>query len=123
MKKIVYAATPFRMENKIGEICDFIEQQGYFPLHPLLALPYDRYNYQRYSRENIYKVCFGLVDLSDELWIFGIGSGSFKEWTRAMEQGKPIKSFIKRFDKNWKEWADKEKYKIQYKNVLDEVLK
>lgn len=124
MKKIIYAATPFRMENLTERICDFIERRRHFPLHPLLALPYRRFNYDRYSRDQIYKVCFGLVDLSDELWIFGIGGGSFKEWLRAKEQGKPLRSFVKVFDPKWEEYAySLEKYQTGYREVLGEVLR
>ena len=123
MAKIVYAATPFRIEYKAEEICDFIEQQGCFPLHPLLALPYKRYNYDRFSKEDIYRVCFSIVDFSEELWIFGIGSGSFSEWSRAKEQEKPTRSFVKRFDPDWKEWSQKDKYQTKYKEILEEVLR
>ena len=38
MKEIIYAATPIRMTDRTDEICDFIEKQGYFPMHPFLAL-------------------------------------------------------------------------------------
>lgn len=123
MSKIIYAATPFRMQNLADKICDFIEEKGNFPLHPLLAMPYERYNYDRYSRDDIYRICFGLIDLSDELWIFGIGGGSFKEWIYAKEKGKPLKSFVKIFDPKWLEWMKKEKYQTNYKEVLEEVLR
>lgn len=122
MSEIIYAATPFRMESQVGEICDFIEREWKFPFHPLLALPYDRYNYRRFSREDIFRVCFGMVDLSDGAWIFGIGSGSFKEWMRARDSGKPVRSFVKRFDADWEEWARKDKYRTQYAKVLAEIL-
>ncbi len=122
MSKVIYAATPFRMEYLRDQICNFIESKGHFPLHPLLTLPYERFNYERHDRETIYRVCFGLVDLSDELWIFGIGGGSLKEWLHAKESGKPTSSFVKQFDPHWKEWSTKEKYRTKYATVLEEVL-
>lgn len=39
MRKIIYAATPFRMENLTEKICDFIQDKGHFPLHPFNTLP------------------------------------------------------------------------------------
>ncbi|MDD5651497.1 MAG: hypothetical protein PHF86_13965 [Candidatus Nanoarchaeia archaeon] len=120
MSKVIYAATPFRMQYLRDKICNFIESKGNFPLHPLLALPYERFNYERHNRETIYRVCFGLVDLSNELWIFGIGTGSLEEWKHA--KGKPRYSFVKQFDPNWEEYIQKEKYNIKYKEILEEIL-
>ncbi len=34
MVKIIYAATPFRLEHLKNKICDFIQNKGHFPLHP-----------------------------------------------------------------------------------------
>lgn len=121
--KIIYAATPFRFSGELIEkICDFIEQTGNFPLHPLLTMPLKRYNYQRYSKDLIYKVCFGMVDLSEEVWIFGIGSGSLKEYQRARNMGKQVRSFVKRFDPNWEEWSQKRKYQKKYGDLVREIL-
>lgn len=121
--KIIYAATPFRLEYLTESICDFIEEKRNFPLSPLLTMPHRRFNYVRHSRENIYRVCYGLVDISDELWIFGIGGGALKEWVYAKEKGKPVISFIKVFDPLWEEWSKKQKYlDRKYKAIVEEVL-
>lgn len=122
MRKIVYAATPFRLAHRTDHICDFIESQNCIPLHPFNALPLERYNYDRYSKKEIYKICFKLVDISDELWIFGLGSGSLKEWQRAKERGKHRRVALAYFDLQWKEYAKKEKYKRLYGEALTEVL-
>ena len=121
---IIYTATPFRFsDKKIEEICDFVESTGNFPFHPLKAMPLSRYNYDRYSSRVIFEVCFKCVDyVADEVWIFGIGSGSLKEYARAKEQGKPIKSLIKVFDNEWEIYSKKEKYWNVFGEIFKEVL-
>ncbi|MFZ5955138.1 MAG: hypothetical protein ACOYT4_01830 [Nanoarchaeota archaeon] len=123
--KRIYAATPFRMERLINNICDFIESQGHFPIHPFLALPLERYNYERYPKEEIYQVCFDLVGITDELWIFGIGTGALTEYRKAKELKKPVKSYIKVFDSDWEErFKEKEfeRYQKNFGEILDEVI-
>lgn len=123
MEKIIYAATPFRMENLKEKICDFIQEQGHLPLHPFNTLPMSRYNYENFSREIIMKVCYEMVKISNELWIFGIGTGAFDEYLKAGEIIIPRKSFVKQFDPDWKEHSQKEKYSIgKYKGILNKIL-
>jgi len=123
MAKIIYAATPFRMESLKDKICDFIQEQGHFPLHPFNALPMTRYNYRNFKRQDIMRVCYGMITLSDELWIFGLGSGSFDEWLKAGEIIIPRKSFVKQFDPLWQEYSKKEKYQVgRFKGILNEIL-
>ena len=121
---IVYAATPFRFnDEKIEAICDFIEGTGNFPFHPLKAMPLSRFNYNRYSRRIIYEACFRCVDhISDEVWIFGIGSGSLSEYERAKNLGKRVKSFVERFDEEWEVYSKKRKYKENFGDLVGEVL-
>ena len=120
---LIYGATPFRMVDQTKKIYDFIESKGHFPILPLLLLPPDKVNYQKYRREEIYRICFGLVDICDEVWIFGIGGGSLQEFERAKDSGKPVRSLVKRFDPDWEKRSQKEKYFIKYKKLVDEVLK
>ena len=122
MRKFIYAATPFRMENLKEKICDFIQNKGHFPLHPFNTFPMSRYNYDNFTREEIMKVCYGVVKLSDELWIFGLGSGSFDEWLKAKEIEIPRRSFVKEFDPDWEEGSKKEKYGLKYPGLLKEIL-
>ncbi len=122
MRKVIYAATPFRMKDLKERICDFIQERGHFPLHPFNALPMSRYRYSNFTREEIMRVCYGLVELSDELWIFGLGSGSFDEWLKAKDIEIPRKSFVKVFDPKWEEYSQKVKYKSRYPGLLKEIL-
>jgi len=69
------------------------------------------------------RLCYGMIILSDELWIFGLGSGSFDEWLKAGEIAIPRKSFVKQFDPLWQEYSKKEKYQVgRFKGILNEIL-
>lgn len=81
-----------------------------------------RYNYDNFTKEEIMKVCYGLVRLSNELWIFRLGSGSFDEWLKAKEIIIPRKSFVKEFDPLLEEYSKKEKYGLKYPGLLKEIL-
>ena len=122
MRKIIYAATPFRIENLKDKICDFIQDKGHFPLHPFNTLPMLRYNYDNFTREEIMKVCYGMIDISDELWIFGIGSGSLDEFEYAKKIIIPTKSFAKQFDPEFTWHSEKKKYHKKHSGILKEIL-
>jgi|SRR3989338_7126284 len=121
MAKIIYAATPFRLDSSKGSICDFIQLQGHFPIHPFYALPLDRYNYNNFSREEIMKVCYGMINLCDELWIFGLGSGSIDEWKKAGELKLPRRSLVKQFDPKWEEYLRNPKH-ARNAEIMREIL-
>jgi hypothetical protein len=71
----------------------------------------------------IFDVCFRCVDhVSDGVWIFGIGSGSLKEYIRAKERGKPVRSLIKVFDPEWEEYSKRKKYWEVFGEIFREVL-
>lgn len=121
MRDIIYAATPIRLQHLTEEICDFIEQSNYIPLHPFFALPYQRYNYDRFTKDEIYHTCFRLIDSCDQLWIFGINSGSLREYQYATSKNMPVQSLIKKLDPNWEEQSKKTKYNLfgdLIKNVI-----
>ena len=63
-----------------------------------------------------------MIKMSNELWIFGLGSGSFDEWLKAKEIKIPRRSFVKEFDPKWEEYSEKEKYKIKYPGLVKEIL-
>ena len=121
---IIYTATPFRLSDETVErICDYVESCGDFPFHPLKAMPLSRYNYDRYTSRVIFEACFRCVDhVSDGVWIFGIGSGSLKEYVRAREHGKPVRSLVKVFDPEWEEYSNRRKYWDVFGKIFGEVL-
>ncbi len=43
MSKLIYCATPSRLVHRIKDIMDFVTNQGYAPLHPFQAFPYERF--------------------------------------------------------------------------------
>lgn len=43
MSKLVYCASPSRLVHRVKDIMDFVTDQGYAPLHPFQALPYERF--------------------------------------------------------------------------------
>ncbi|MDD5700398.1 MAG: hypothetical protein PHH00_04425 [Candidatus Nanoarchaeia archaeon] len=119
MSKIIYAATPFRMGSQTGEICDFIGRQGHFPLSSLATVPYG--NVGDFPAEVLVRSSDGLIDLSDELWIFGIGDSTLREWVYAKDNRKPCRSLVKLFDYEWEERAKRERF-AGYPGVAEEVL-
>lgn len=121
--KIIYAATPFRFsEGKIEEICDYIESCGNLPIHPFRVMPLEIVNYERYTRKLIMRACYGLIGASDEVWIFGIGSGSLEEYAYGKKIGKPVRSLVKAFDDEWEEFSSRRKYRDVFGEIFREVL-
>lgn len=120
MGKIIYAATPFRMKSQTGEIWDFIERQGHFPLSSLATISYS--NFDKQHREIMPIVSSRIINSSDELWIFGIDDNSLREWMYARGIMKPARSLVKLFDYEWEERAKKEAYP-KYSGVVKEILK
>jgi len=117
----VYCAMPFRLKSKKKEIINFVKEHGYEPLHPFDILPPSEFNYDNYPRKNIMEMCFGLIDRCNQLWIFGLASGSIEEWLYARNTGKQTRSFVTKFDGEWKNFSDR--YIKKYGNVIKEILK
>ncbi|MDD5700388.1 MAG: hypothetical protein PHH00_04370 [Candidatus Nanoarchaeia archaeon] len=119
MSKIIYAAIPLWMRARSGEVWDFVERQGHFPLSSLATVPYG--NVGDRPAEVLVRASDGLIDLSDELWIFGIGDSTLREWVYAKDNGKPCRSLVKLFDYGWEERAKRERF-AGYPGVAEEVL-
>ena len=121
MTKLVYCATPGRLNHKRKEIMDFVTNQGYGPFHPFQAFEYERFEGGPVGREKTIEFCKRAVGICDEFWMFGVSEGTLEELVHAINQGKPIKLFLDQFDPKWKTY-----YKdlgMKYGDPLDKILK
>src|SRR3989338_8864313 len=74
------------------QISTFTLKQNYTPLNPFQVFGY--YLNDTVNRNSIRRANNTLINIADELWIFGeISDGVLAEIKQAKEQGKPIKYF------------------------------
>lgn len=121
MSKLIYCATPSRLVHKINEVMDFVTNEGNAPLHPFQAFPYERYEGNpRIGRTKSMEWCLKLVDISDEVYMFGVSNGTLEEVAHAMKIVKPVTLQFDGFDPEWgtfyKEFGPK------YGNPIDKLL-
>ena len=114
MSKLIYCATPARLNIKRQEIMDFVTQKGYRPLHPFQAFEYERFEGGPIGREKTIEFCKRLVDISDEFWMFGISEGTLAEYVHALKIEKPIKLLFETYDPEWRQYYQKLAEKYQY---------
>jgi len=77
---------------KVDKICREIAARGYLPISPLHMFSfYDRENGD--IRDAILELCFKLIDLCDEVWVYGISDGCLLEAAYAKLAGKPVVQF------------------------------
>ena len=117
MSKLIYWATPARLQPKKKEIMDFVSEQGYGPFHQFQAFEYDRFEGGKIGREKTLEFCERAVAMCDEFWLFGISPGTLRELIYAQNCQKPIKVFIDNFDPEWKQ--NYKMLKAEYNNPLD----
>lgn len=116
MSKLIYCATPARLNSKRKEIMDFVTSQGYGPFHPFQAFEYERFEGGVLGREKTLEFCKRAVEMCDEFWLFGVSNGTLQELTCAQRLKKPVKLFIDVFDLEWEH--NYENLKEQYRNPL-----
>ncbi|MBS3056551.1 MAG: hypothetical protein J4473_03905 [Candidatus Aenigmarchaeota archaeon] len=115
MTKLIFCATPSRLENKKESIMDFVTKQGFGPLHPFQALPLKRFEHGPIGRKKCMEFCLRLIDAADEFWVFGISKGTMQEIKYAAEKRKIIRLFLE-WDPDWKKFY--EELKKEYGEVL-----
>lgn len=102
MTKLVYCATPSRLSDMKEDILHYVDKNGFAPLHPFSALPYELFEGGNVGREKTLEYCLRLVDACDEFWMFGVSDGTLEEFFYSYTIGKPINFLMDKFDPNWK---------------------
>lgn len=75
--------------EKADRICRYIVGQGLLPISPLHLFSYIDEEDERLRRE-IMEVCYRLIDLSDEVWVYGNSEGCKMEKEYAELKGKVV---------------------------------
>jgi len=93
MKKVFishpYANDPIGNKEKVDKICrDLLKDNICIPVSPLHMFGYmDNDNY----RKEVLEVCFRVISVCDEVWVYGHSSGCNQEIQIAKKLGKPVK--------------------------------
>ncbi|MBU2522918.1 MAG: hypothetical protein KKE23_01355 [Nanoarchaeota archaeon] len=121
MSKLIYCATPSRIVHRIKDIMDFVTDQDYAPLHPFQAFPYERFEGNpKIGRIKSMQWCLGLIDISDEFWMFGVSNGTLEEAVHAIKIKKPIRLKFDGFDNEWNKFY--QELGKKYGNPIDHLL-
>lgn len=129
MLELVYAATPARLKNKIEETMDRIQEEGKLPLHPFVALPYERYEgNENVGRNPTMEVCCRIIEICDEFWVFGISEGTLIELTWVLEwnanhptKAKTIRLLYEEFDPEWQKYYEQYRNEPRFNNPLERI--
>jgi hypothetical protein len=83
-----YKDNPTGNKKQADAICrELAEKDGILPISPLHLFSFMEDDLQR---EEILQVCFRLIDICDEVWVYGDSEGCRKEKTYALSQGKMV---------------------------------
>jgi hypothetical protein len=90
--KRVFISHPFSSDPegnrvRVDIICHDLVKQGILPISPLHLFSFMEDDLQR---EEILQVCFRLIDICDEVWVYGDSEGCRKERAYALSQGKMV---------------------------------
>ena len=96
MKKLIfishpYAASPDINKVKVDKICKYLIKQNMVPISPLHMFSFYA---EDADREYIMKTCRHLIDICDEVWIYGDSSGCIEEAKYAISKGKHIRKLF-----------------------------
>ena len=91
--KRVFISHPFSSDPegnrvRVDIICHDLAKQGILPISPLHLFSFMEDDLQR---EEILQVCFRLIDICDEVWVYGDSEGCRREAKYAKSVGKPVK--------------------------------
>ncbi len=82
-----FASDPVGNRVRVDIICHDLVKQGILPISPLHLFSFMENDD---NREEILQVCFGLIDICDEVWIYGDSEGCEKERDYALSRGKKV---------------------------------
>ena len=90
--KRIFVSHPFKDDpkgnrEKVDKICKNLLSQGYLPLSPLHLFGFME---DDTHREEVMHVCYDLIDISDEVWVYGTSEGCKAEEFYAFDQGKVV---------------------------------
>jgi hypothetical protein len=90
IKKKVFVSHPFKGEPKLNmievdKICKQLDEDGMFVISPLHMFSYKT---KDTDRELIMEMCFRLIKMCDEVYIYGDSSGCNRELDYAKKIGK-----------------------------------
>lgn len=90
-----YISNPELNRKRAEVICKYAIRHGYLPLSPLHMfsfIPDDT------GRVDIMHICFKLIDIADEVWVFGDSKGCRQERAYAERIKKPVRLFYPDID-------------------------
>jgi hypothetical protein len=83
-----YKDDPKGNKKRVDTICRELARKGdILPISPLHLFSFMEDDLQR---ERILRVCFRLIDICDEVWIYGDSEGCEKERDYALSRGKKV---------------------------------
>jgi len=83
-----YKDDPERNKKRVDNICRELAEKGdILPISPLHLFSFME---DDDSREEILQVCFRLIDICDEVWVYGDSDGCRKERDYAISRGKKV---------------------------------
>lgn len=80
--------------RKVDKICKYLTRKGYLPISPLHLFDFIEEETED-TRYEILDICYYLIELSDEVWIYGDSEGCRLEREYAKAIGKPVEIFYK----------------------------
>jgi len=88
-----YKDDPTGNRKQADRICRELAREGMLPISPLHLFSFmDNDD----KREEILQVCFRLIDICDEVWIYGDSEGCEKEREYARSIGKVVRMYGRR---------------------------
>lgn len=87
-----YNDNPELNKKEVTNICRYIIRKNMLPISPIhLFSTYEFEN--KLIRKNILEACFDLIDICDEVWVFGDSMGCVMEEEYAEDIGKKVVLF------------------------------